>query len=106
MIFRVTTGPDGAPSWWLYGAHVELLAWAGRRYVSLEFARTEASAFRLAALRVRYEIYPHPDGGWAWRAIEPVDNYMAYSGTSFVHQAEARRAARHVRRGVSHSTGL
>lgn len=106
MRFRIATGPDGAPSWWLYGTNDELLAWAGRQYVSLEFAHKEASAFQLAALRVRYEIYPHPAGGWAWRAVQPVDNYMAYSGGSFTRQGEARKAARHVKKGVHRSTGL
>ena len=38
VAFRVEIGQGGQPSWWLYGVNDELLAWAGRYYVSLAFA--------------------------------------------------------------------
>jgi hypothetical protein len=106
VIFRVALSQNGAPSWWLYGDNEELLAWAGRCYVSLEFAHREASAFQLAALRARYEIYPHPAGGWGWRAVQPIDYYMAYSARNFARQADARRAGRAAKKVASRAPGL
>lgn len=106
MAFRVALGHSGQPSWWLYGANDEILAWAGRYYASLAFAHNEASAFKSAALRAQYEIYPHPDGGWGWRAVQPVDYYMAYSARGFKRTAEARRAARIVKTLARRAAGL
>jgi hypothetical protein len=63
VAFRVALTQGGQPSWWLYGAHDELLAWAGRYHVSLAFAHDEAAAFQSAALRAEYQIYPYPTGG-------------------------------------------
>jgi len=97
VTFRVALGQGGQPSWWLYGANDEPLAWAGRYYVSLAFAHDEAAAFRSAARRAEYQIYLHPAGGWGWRAVQPVEYYMAHSIGSFAKPAEARRAARNVK---------
>lgn len=106
VAFRVEIGEGGQPSWWLYGVNDELLAWAGRYYVSLAFARDEAAAFRSSALRAVYEIYTHPAGGWGWRAVQPVDYYMAHSAVGFTKLAEARRAARHVKTVAHRASGL
>jgi hypothetical protein len=106
VAFRVALGQGGQPSWWLYGANDELLAWAGRNYVSLAFARYEAAAFQSAARRVEYQIYPHPDGGWGWRAVQPVDYYMAHSAGGFTKPAEARRAAKKVKALAQRASGL
>ena len=106
MIFHVALDQNGKPSWWLYGANNELLAWAGRYYASLAFARKEASAFRAIASTATYEIHPHPDDSWSWRVIQPVDYYMAYSVPSFASSTAARRAARKVRKGAARASGL
>ncbi|MDQ0923170.1 hypothetical protein QF038_001678 [Pseudarthrobacter sp. W1I19] len=106
VAFRVTLGQGGQPSWWLCGVNDELLAWAGRYYVSLAFARNEAAAFQSAALRAEYQIYPHPAGGWGWRAVQPVDYFMAYSAGCFNKPAEARRAARDVKTVAHRASGL
>lgn len=106
VAFRVELGQDGKPSWWLYGANDELLAWAGRYYVSLAFARDEAAAFQSAARRAEYQIFPHPAGGWGWRAVQPVNYYMAHSVGPFTKQAEARRAARNVKTMAHRASGL
>ncbi|MGO4235797.1 hypothetical protein [Pseudarthrobacter sp. YAF2] len=106
MIFHVAMSPDGQPSWWLYGANDELEAWAGRYYASLEFAHKEASAFRASASSVGYEIFPHPDGGWGWRAVQPVNYCMVYSARGFPSAREARRVARTVRKAAPRAGGL
>ena len=106
MTFRVAHGQGGQPSWWLYGADGELLAWAGRYFVSLAFARKEAAAFQSSALGADYEIYPHPDGGWGWRAVQPVEYYMAYSPGGFTTTADARRAARSAKAVAHRASGL
>lgn len=106
MIFLVALGQGGAPSWWLYSADGDVLAWAGRYFVSLAFAQQEASTFKSAASRAKYEIYPHSDGGWGWRALQPVDYYMAFSSGSYTWAAHARRAARKIEKRASGATVL
>lgn len=106
MAFRVALSEGGQPSWWLYGPDDELLAWAGRYFVSLAFAQNEAAAFQLSALDAQYEIYPHPAGGWGWRAVQPVDFHLAYSAGGFASPAEARHAARHVKTLAHRASGL
>lgn len=106
MIFHVTFDQDGKPSWWLYGANDEPVAWAGKYYVSLAFAHKEASAFRSGATAAKYEIFSLPDGGWGWRAVQPVDYHMGSSVHGFTSSAEARRAARKVRKAALRATGL
>jgi hypothetical protein len=77
-----------------------MLAWAGRYFVSLEYAQKSALAFKSSASGAKYEIYPHADGGWRWRALQYIDYYTAYSPESFGEAAHARRAARNVAKGA------
>ncbi|PTT68502.1 hypothetical protein [Arthrobacter sp. HMWF013] len=103
MRFEVADRGEG-PSWWLYN-NDELLAWPDRYFVSLAFAGREAAIFKSTAGGVTFEIFQCP-GGWRWRAVQPVDYYMAYSSRVFVRPAEARRAGREVRHKVRHAKGL
>jgi uncharacterized protein YegP (UPF0339 family) len=104
--FLVALSLSGSPSWWLYGADGELLAWAGQYFASLAFAQKSAMAFKSAASGARYEIYPHADGGWRWRALQYINYYMASSPESFKEAAHARRAARTVAKSAYRATGL
>lgn len=106
MKFEVALDADGRPSWWLYGAHAEPVAWAGRYYASLDFAHREAMFFRLAAPAAAFEVFPHPDGGWSWRAVRLVNYYMGYSSCGFPSMSHARRAVREIQRTVPRATGL
>ena len=82
-----------------------MLAWAGRHFASLEYARKSALAFRSSATAAKYEIYPHADGGWRWRALQYIDYYTACSPESFSEAAHARRAARNIAKSVSRAAG-
>jgi uncharacterized protein YegP (UPF0339 family) len=105
MIFLVALGLSGGPSWWLYGADGELLAWAGQYFASLAYAHKSATAFKSAASAAEYEIYAHADGGWRWRAVQYINYYIACSPESFDEAAHARRAARNVAKRASGADG-
>jgi uncharacterized protein YegP (UPF0339 family) len=102
--FLVALSLSGSPSWWLYNADGEILAWAGQYFASLAFARKSALAFQSAASGASYEIYPHADGGWRWRALQYINYYVASSPESFGNAAEARRAARQVAKGAANAS--
>lgn len=102
MKFEVADRGQG-PSWWLHESG-EVLAWPGRYYVSLAFAEREAATFKAAAASATFEIFPAP-GGWQWRAVQPVDYYMAYSPRVFARPSEARRAGRELRHKIQHAIG-
>jgi hypothetical protein len=90
------------PSWWLYD-NGELLAWPGRYFATLDFARREADRFRDAAPRATFEVVQCP-GGWQWRAVQPYDYYMAYSPAVFDRPGQARKAGRQMRRKLQHAS--
>lgn len=71
--FLVEPDLNGSPFWWLYSTDGEMLAWAGQHFASLEYARKSALAFKSSATAAKYEIYPHADGGWRWRALQYID---------------------------------
>lgn len=104
MKFQVADRGNG-PSWWLHGPDDEVLAWAGRYFATLAFAAREAAVFKSAASAVDYEVYRQPDGGWGWKAIEPVGYCMANSAENFAHPGQARRATRSIRKHVSGASG-
>lgn len=102
--FLIAPGLSGGPSWWLYGADGEVLAWAGQYFASLAYAQQAALMFKSAASRATYEIYPDGDGRWKWRALEYLNYSIACSPESFVKEAQARRAARNAAKSASSAT--
>lgn len=89
MKFEVSDRGQGL-SGWLYD-NGELLAWPDRYFASLAFARREAAWFKASTAGTPFENLPVP-GGWRWRAVQPVDYYMAYSPKVFARPAQALTA--------------
>src|SRR5690242_3457690 len=58
----------GQPSWWLYAANNEMVAWAGETFASRHNAQRAAAAFKAGAKTARYDIYQDAGGAWRWRA--------------------------------------
>lgn len=102
MRFVVANDTGGHPSWWLYSANNQMVAWAGESFASLSNARRAAEAFKSGARTARYEIYPS-GGEWRWRAWRSSDK-VASSGESFSSESNARRAADNVRDNAGSAT--
>lgn len=100
--FEVADRGQG-PSWWL-SENGELLAWPGRYFASMAFAEREAAAFKAAAVSATFEIFRSSEG-WRWRAVQPVDYFMAYSPGAFTRPAQARKAGREIRHKVQRAVG-
>ncbi|XBB66332.1 DUF1508 domain-containing protein [Nocardioides sp. WV_118_6] len=96
MHFKVGTDRGGKPTWWLYAANGEQVAWAGESFASLPGAQRAAAAFKGGAASARYDIYRDAAGAWRWRAWRGSDK-VAASGESFASEASAQRAAHNVR---------
>ena len=102
MKFEVADRGQG-PSWWLH-ENGEVLAWPGCYYVSLAFAEREAAAFKAGAASATFEIF-QASGGWQWRAVQPIEYYMAFSAGVFARPSQARKAGRELRHKVQHAVG-
>lgn len=105
MRFLVTNDQGGNPSWWLYGANNEMVAWAGESFASLSNATRAAAAFKAGASTARYEVYPDAAGEYRWRAWRSSDK-VAASGEAFASKSNAERAAENVRQNAGSATGL
>jgi len=93
------------PSWWLYGANGEQVAWAGETFASESNARRAAIAFRDGASAADFEVYSDAGSSWRWRAWRSSDK-VAASGESFDSRANAQRAADNVRLNAGSAGGL
>lgn len=105
MRFSVGTNSANEPSWWLYGANGEKVAWAGETFASKSNAQRAAEAFKVGAASARYEVYKDAGGNWRWRAWRSSDK-VASSGESFVSESNAQRAANNVRDNAGSAGGL
>jgi len=103
--FSVGNNKAGNPSWWLYGANDEKVAWAGEAFSSAANARRAAVAFRDGASTAEYEVYVDAGSAWRWRAWQSSDK-VAASGEAFHSRANAQRAADNVRLNAGNAGGL
>lgn len=94
--FSVGNNKAGSPSWWLYAANGEMVAWAGETFASTSNASRAALAFKAGARTARYEVYEDGGGAWRWRAWHGSDK-VAASGESFSSRYAAEQAANRVR---------
>lgn len=104
MYFRVGNTTGGKPSWWLYDADREKVAWAGEPFASISHATRAAEAFKSEASAARYEIYQDTGSRWRWRAWRSSDR-VASSGESFSSRSNAERAAESVRDNAGIAAG-
>lgn len=104
MRFLVTNNTGGKPSWWLYGANNELVAWAGESFHSLSNATRAATSFKAGASTAHYDVYADAAGKYRWRAWRGSDK-VASSGEEFASKASAERAAETVRQNAGGATG-
>lgn len=104
MRFHVGENTSGNPSWWLYGANGEMVAWAGETFASESNARRAALAFKSGAATASYEVYADTGGNWRWRAVRSSDK-VAASGESFASKSNAERAAENVKVNAGYATG-
>lgn len=102
--FDVDYDRGGHPTWWLYAADDELVAWAGESFTSLPGARRAASAFKAGAQTARYETYRDAGGSWRWRAWRSSDK-VAASGKTFSSRLAALAAANFVRDNAGEASG-
>lgn len=100
MRFEVGDDQSGKPSWWLYAANNQLVAWAGESFDSPYNARRAAASFKAAARTARYEVYQDLGRSFRWRAWRGSDK-VAASGESFSSQWAAEVAANNVRDNAS-----
>lgn len=105
MRFHVDNDRGGKPSWWLYAANNEMVAWAGESFASLHNAQRAAAAFKAGAKTARYDIYLDAGSAWRWRAWRGSDK-VAASGQSFSSRAAAERAAYNVRDNGGGASGM
>ncbi len=96
MRFYVGNNRAGQPSWWLYAANNEQVAWAGETFPSTANARRAAAAFKVGAATARYEVYLDAGNEYRWRAWRSSDK-VAASGESFSSRWAAQEAANNVR---------
>ena len=90
------------PSWWLYDADNQVVAWAGDMFASLAEAQTAAEFFQFGASRLRFEHYLDRTGQWRWRALDG-DCKIASSTMTYPTELAARRAAHLVKTTVAHA---
>lgn len=93
------------PSWWLYDADNQVIAWAGDMFSSLDEAEDAAEAFRCGAARARFELFQDRASHWRWRVMAG-DRRIASSSDAYLNQLAARRAANNVRDHVAHASPL
>lgn len=105
MRFLITNDTSGEPSWWLYGANNEMVAWAGESFANLSNATRAAAAFKAGATTARFEVYADGAGKYRWRAWRSSDKVPS-SGEAFESQSNAQRAADNVRQNAGTATGL
>jgi len=103
--FRIANDRAGKPSWWLYAANNEMVAWAGETFASPHNAQRAAAAFKVGATSARYDIYQDAGGSWRWRAWRGSDK-VASSGESFSSRYAAEQAAYNVRDNAGSAGGL
>ncbi len=103
MYFKTRT-TNGQPSWWLYGNHDEVCAWAGHTFSSIFNAKQAANAFKNGAKAAIYGVFQDAGRGWRWRAWRSNDT-VAATEVSFASEPDAQRAADHVRDNAAHATG-
>lgn len=104
MYFSVGNTQGEKPSWWLYAANNEMVAWAGETFDSKSNAERAASSFKAGAKTARYDVYEDTGGHWRWRAWRSSDK-VASSGESFSSEYSAQRAADNVRDNAGAATG-
>ncbi len=102
--FKVGENTSGNPSWWLYGANNEKVAWAGEIFASLSNAKRAAEAFKAGAATARFEVYEDASASWRWRAWRSSDK-VAASGESFASKYNAERAATNVQTNAGGASG-
>ena len=103
--FHVGDNTAGRPSWWLYAANNEMVAWAGETFASRHNAQRAATAFKAGAKTARYDIYHDAGGAWRWRAWRGSDK-VASSGESFSSRYAAEQAAARVRDNAGTAGGM
>lgn len=103
--FVVSNNQAGSPSWWLYAANNEMVAWAGETFASTSNASRAASAFKAGAKSARYDVYADTGGSWRWRAWRGSDK-VAASGESFSSRYSAEQAAHRVRDNAGSAGGM
>lgn len=96
MRFKAGDVISRQPSWWLYGAGNEVVAWAGSTYPSLTDAERAADIFRRSAALAKFELFQDRSDGWRWRAWLG-DQKIATSGLSYLSEIAVWRAANEVR---------
>jgi uncharacterized protein YegP (UPF0339 family) len=101
--FAIGNNQAGQPSWWLYSANNEMVAWAGEAFASLSTAQRAAAAFKSGARSARYEVYADAAGQYRWRAWRSSDK-VAASGEAFSTRAAAEQAAERVRNNAGTAT--
>ena len=103
--FVVANDRSGNPTWWLYAANNQLVAWAGETFASTYNAQRAAVAFKAGARTARYEVYLDGGGSYRWRAWRGSDK-VAASGESFSSRWAAQAAADNVRDNAGGASGL
>lgn len=103
--FHLGNNQAGQPSWWLYAANNEMVAWAGETFASRHNAERAAAAFKAGAKTARYDIYQDAGGAWRWRAWRGSDK-VASSGESFSGRYAAEQAAARVRDNAGSAGGM
>ena len=96
MRFKTGEVIAAQPTWWLYDADNELVAWAGETFVSVEHADSAAERFRYDAARAKFELFQDRTSQWRWRAWVS-DVKVASSSERYPSEIAARRAANTVR---------
>lgn len=99
MYFTLGNTAAGRPTWWLYAANHELVAWAGETFGSSSNARRAAEWFKAGAQTARYDVFLDTGGQYRWRAWRSSDQ-LASSGELFSSKFAAQTAADNVRESV------
>ncbi|MGN7948529.1 hypothetical protein ACTJKH_07270 [Microbacterium sp. 22215] len=105
MYFEVSNDAGGHPTWKLFSANHQLVAWAGESFASTFNAQRAARAFQAAASVVFYEVYLDGGGKYRWRALRG-GNKVAASGEAFASRDNAERAKENVRTGAGGARGV
>lgn len=105
MYFEVSNDAGGHPTWKLYGANHELVAWAGESFFSTHNAERAARTFQAAASIAHYEVYLDGGSKYRWRATR-AGQKVAASGEAFASRSNAERAAENVRTNAGRARGV
>jgi hypothetical protein len=105
MKFVIDRNLASQPAWWLVDDEDQVLAWAGRTFVSLAYADQAAHDFRVNADDPDYRVRAGSDGRWRWTAWRSSGIRVAVSGESFLSKDIARDAARQVQRRACTAIG-